>query len=137
MFNNQFAGLVLFFFALLSLAQAMVINPVITSPTTGTKWRAGGTYIVKWETTYFDGEKQVPIPSIEKGYIKLGYLEDSDPDNEHLLWDLAGGFNLDSGSYSVTLPSDLETKRSYIIILMGDSGNASKKFTIRRACSKN
>ena len=37
---------------------------------------------------------------------------------------------MNSGSQPVRIPCDLETKDSYIIVLMGDSGNASPKFTI-------
>jgi hypothetical protein len=135
MFTFKAISLLFLLFAFSSLVQAIVINPTITVPNANTKWRAGGTFVVKWETTYNDGEKQVAIPSAQKGYIKLGYLENDDPYNEHLLWDLASDFNLDSGAQSITLPSDLETKRTYIIVLMGDSGNASPKFTIRAARS--
>ena len=46
-------------------------------------------------------------------------------------WDLATDFPLNSGAQTVTLPPDLETKTSYIIVVMGDSGNASPKFTIK------
>jgi hypothetical protein len=50
-----------------------------------------------------------------------------------LEWELASGFDLNKGSQVVTLPADLETKRTYIIVLMGDSGNASPQFTITAA----
>jgi hypothetical protein len=134
MFNTK-AIILLFLFAFFALTQAIVINPKINVPNSSTKWRAGGSYVVKWDTTYFDGEKQVPIPSTQKGTIKLGYLENNDPYNEHLMWDLASDFNLDAGAYTVTLPSDLPTRRTYIIVLMGDSGNASKQFTIQASRS--
>ncbi|KAI7901986.1 uncharacterized protein BX663DRAFT_404001, partial [Cokeromyces recurvatus] len=129
---------ILFFFAfIISLTSALVINPKITVPNSHTKWRAGNTYIVKWKTTYQDygSNKAIPIPDDYKGTIKLGYLDErKDPYNEHLLWDdLASGFKLNAGSQTITLPSDLETKTSYIIVLMGDSGNASPKFTIQAA----
>jgi hypothetical protein len=129
---NKTTTIALFFFAfLLSLTSAIVINPTITTPNSGTKWRAGGQFTVKWDTTYDDGTgKKVPIPSTYKGDIKLGYLEGSDY-NEHLLWDLASGFDLNKGSQQITLPADLVTRTGYIIVLMGDSGNASPKFTIR------
>ncbi|KAG2183236.1 hypothetical protein INT43_006240 [Umbelopsis isabellina] len=45
-------------------------------------------------------------------------------------WTLANNFKLVSGSHNITLPSDLSTKHSYIIVLFGDSGNASPEFTI-------
>ncbi|CEP11853.1 hypothetical protein [Parasitella parasitica] len=135
MFNKTTATVLFVFAFLLSMASALVINPKITTPNSGTKWRAGQTYVVKWETTYNDGTgKQVPIPSEYKGTIKLGYLEKNDPYNEHLKFgDLAKDFALNAGSQTITLPADLETKTSYIIVLMGNSGNASPKFTIQAA----
>ncbi|KAL1927596.1 hypothetical protein VTP01DRAFT_3833 [Rhizomucor pusillus] len=117
-------------FAILPFASAIVYNPKITVPNASTKWRAGGTYTVKWETT-IEGE---PIPDGINGAIKLGYLEPGSI-NEHLYWDLASGFPLNSGAQTVTLPADLETKNSYIVVLMGDSGNASQKFRIIAARS--
>ncbi|KAI8078194.1 uncharacterized protein B0P05DRAFT_542890 [Gilbertella persicaria] len=130
MFNKS---IIFFFFFVLTFVNAIVINPKITSPTTGTKWRAGGTFTVKWETTYFDGSSNVPIPDTQNGRIMLGYLENNDPYNEHLKWTLATNFPLNSGAQQITLPSDLSTRTSYIIVLMGDSGNASNKFTIQAA----
>lgn len=131
---NKISFIALFFFAFMaSLASAIVINPKITTPNSGTKWRAGQTVTVKWDTTYFDGSGNVPIPESSQGTIKLGYFENGDEYNEHLYWDLATGFSLASGSQTVTLPGDLVTKTSYIIVLMGNSGNASAKFVIRAA----
>jgi hypothetical protein len=136
MFNKTTTTILFLFAFLLSMTSAIVINPHITTPNSGTKWRAGGSFIVKWDTTYFDGTGQVPIPDGFKGTIKLGYLEDGDEYNEHLQWgDLATGFALNSGAQRITLPADLETKTSYIIVLMGNSGNASPKFTIQAARS--
>lgn len=129
---NKTSYIALFFFAFIAcLANAIVINPSITTPNSGTKWRAGQTVTIKWDATYFDGTTNVPIPETSTGTIKLGYLENGDEYNEHLNWDLATGFKLAAGSQSVTLPGDLVTKTGYIIVLMGDSGNASPKFTIR------
>ncbi|KAG2227981.1 hypothetical protein INT45_012005 [Circinella minor] len=67
---------------------------------------------------------------IYSGIIKLGYLEEGSID-EHLYWDLGSGFLLNSGSQSVRLPRNLKTRDSYIIVLMGNSGNASPQFTIK------
>ncbi|CAO3628177.1 unnamed protein product [Mucor fragilis] len=135
MFNKTTTSILFLFAFLLSMASALVINPKISTPNSGTKWRAGQSYVVKWETTYNDGTgQQVPIPDGYKGTIKLGYLENNDPYNEHLKFgDLAKDFALNAGSQTITLPADLETKTSYIIVLMGNSGNASPKFTIQAA----
>lgn len=54
-----------------------------------------------------------------------------------LEWELGSGFPLTKGSYEVTLPSDLEERNTYIIVLMGDSGNASEQFTIKSKASNN
>ncbi|KAI8977385.1 hypothetical protein BDF20DRAFT_874497 [Mycotypha africana] len=132
MFCKTTTAIVLFIACFLAMVNAIVINPKITVPSQGTKWRAGETFTVKWATTFYDGEKTVPIPDDYKGTIKLGYYENGNP-SMNLKWDLASGFQLNSGAQSVTLPSDLDTKTSYIVVLMGDSGNASPKFTIRAA----
>ncbi|KAI9494647.1 hypothetical protein BDB00DRAFT_817669 [Zychaea mexicana] len=113
---------------LATAASAIVWNPEITTPNSGTKWRAGESYTVQWKPS-INGEN---IPEGVNGMIKLGYLEDGSI-NEHLYWDLASGFPLNKGAQSITLPADLETKTSYIVVLMGDSGNASPKFTIKAA----
>ncbi|KAL1722866.1 hypothetical protein EV715DRAFT_246867 [Schizophyllum commune] len=49
----------------------------------------------------------------------------------HLQYDnpLAQGFSITLGSYDVTVP-DVEERSDYIIVLFGDSGNSSPKFTI-------
>lgn len=52
----------------------------------------------------------------------------------NLDWDLASGFPLNSGSWNVTLPKDLATRSDYIVVVFGNSGNASPKFTIQ-GCS--
>ncbi|KAI8992499.1 hypothetical protein BDB01DRAFT_847868 [Pilobolus umbonatus] len=129
----MFKFLAVFLLAILSVVSAIVINPVITTPNSRTKWRAGESYVVQWDTTYNDGTQIVPIPEMYKGTLKLGYFEGDDQYNEHLYWDLASGFNLNAGAYRITLPADLPTRTSYIVVLMGNSGNASARFTIRAA----
>ncbi|KAF7723065.1 hypothetical protein EC973_002399 [Apophysomyces ossiformis] len=114
-----------FFLTLLAVASAIVWNPTITTPTTGTKWRAGQKYTVRWNTKV-DGQD---IPDNVRGAIKLGYHEGNSI-NEHLYWDLASDFQLNKGYQTITLPKDLKTRTRYIIVLMGDSGNASKEFKI-------
>ncbi|SAM05746.1 hypothetical protein [Absidia glauca] len=123
-------SLFLVFTTLLSLSLALVLNPKITSPTAESKWRAGDQRTITWDTENVVGG---PIPADYTGVIKLGYLDPKDSPNEHLYWELASGFPLNKGSQSVTLPQDLETRRTYIIVLMGNSGNASPEFTITAA----
>ncbi|KAL0082456.1 hypothetical protein F4703DRAFT_1865749 [Phycomyces blakesleeanus] len=107
------------------LVKAVVLNPHIIVPNESTVWKAGGTFDVKWDTIVYGS----PIAPEVNGTIKLGYLDGTDI-NEHLFWTLASGFPLNTGSQSVVLPTDLVTKASYIIVLMGDSGNSSPQFTI-------
>ncbi|KAI9033620.1 hypothetical protein CLU79DRAFT_806938 [Phycomyces nitens] len=117
-----------FFYAALivCLVRAVVLNPHITVPNANTVWEAGESYDVTWNSI-IDG---TPIDPSLNGTIKLGYLEGDDI-NEHLFWTLASGFPLSTGSQSVVLPDSLVTRSSYIIVLMGDSGNASPQFTIK------
>jgi hypothetical protein len=53
-----------------------------------------------------------------------------------LEWTLASDFSLQDGSVSFKLPSDLETRQDYIVVLFGDSGNRSKRFTINALPNK-
>lgn len=130
---NKFISTIFFLLAFIfTVSTAIVINPKINKPDAGTSWRAGQQVTIQWDTTYFDGTGNVPIPDGYKGAIKLGYLEGDDY-NEHLLWDLASDFPLNAGAQSVTLPNDLVTRNGYIIVLMGNSGNASPKFRIKAA----
>jgi hypothetical protein len=131
MFNKSSSVLFMLFAVLFTLTSAIVINPTITSPKAGDKWRSGGDFTVTWDTTYNDGTKDVAIPEGTMGRIMLGYLEKGDQYNEHLQWTLKTEVHLSTGSQKITLPSGLSTKTSYIIVLMGDSGNASPQFTIR------
>ncbi|CAO3623894.1 unnamed protein product [Cunninghamella blakesleeana] len=111
---------------LLAYTYAIVLNPQVTSPAEKEVLTAGSKYTIKWDTEHVVGG---PIPDYLTGTIKLGYLEGDDL-NEHLFWELGKGFKLNQGSYEVTIPADLETRTRYIIVLMGNSGNASKEFTI-------
>lgn len=135
MFNKSISTILLLIAFIFTLANAIVINPHITTPNSGTKWRSGQTVTIKWDTTYteYGSTTPIPIPDNLQGTIKLGYLENGDEYNEHLFWDLATGFKLNAGSQTVTLPSDLETRTGYIIVLMGNSGNASPKFKITKS----
>ncbi|KAJ2964886.1 hypothetical protein NQZ79_g317 [Umbelopsis isabellina] len=105
---------------------AYVYSPKILTPNSKSYWRAGQTYTVVWDPE----SAGIEIPANVTGSIMLGYLENGNIYNEHLYWTLADNFKLVSGSHNITLPSDLATKHSYIIVLFGDSGNASPEFTI-------
>ncbi|EIN12953.1 hypothetical protein PUNSTDRAFT_19047, partial [Punctularia strigosozonata HHB-11173 SS5] len=101
--------------------------PPITSPTTGTVWTVGQTVTVTWDTSELPPPQNITNIS---GKILLGFLDDGD-DSEHLDVDspLAQGFNITTGSVQLTVPN-VPAKDDYIIVLFGDSGNLSPKFTI-------
>lgn len=45
-------------------------------------------------------------------------------------WTLAKGFKLKAGKVSFEVPAKLKSRDDYIVVLFGDSGNRSKKFSI-------
>ncbi|WFD01122.1 hypothetical protein MYAM1_003883 [Malassezia yamatoensis] len=107
-----------------ALQSRTVYTPKITYPTNKTQWTAGKKVHVSWETD------QLPSAAkAESGFIKLGHL-DSNSDGEHLNQTLAKNFKLGNGNVSFTLPQDIESRDDYIVVLFGDSGNKSPKFTI-------
>lgn len=110
------------------LEKRIVYNPHITSPTASTVWTAGQQYDVTWDASDLPAEAEG-----YKGLIKLGYLPANGDGGENLKWDLTDGFYIKDGKASVTLPSDLEERNDYIVVVFGDSGNASPKFTIKKA----
>ncbi|KAG7088277.1 hypothetical protein E1B28_012290 [Marasmius oreades] len=101
----------------------IVFNPNITVPDANTAWAVGTTQTVKWDAT------GLPDESL-KGMVVLGHIE-GDDDNEHLMLDppLAKGFLLRDGAVTITIP-DVPSRSDYVVVVFGDSGNASPKFTI-------
>ncbi|KAL8280839.1 hypothetical protein RQP46_006843 [Phenoliferia psychrophenolica] len=98
----------------------------ITTPEKRTVWVAGLNHTVTWNTTLPEGITMDQVA--QTATIKLGYLTE---DSENLEWTLAEHVPLyTTGSYEITLPSDLEGKTNYVIALMGSSGNISPEFTI-------
>lgn len=65
------------------------------------------------------------------GMVKLGYLPADGEGGENLHWTLARDFPISAGIVEIKLPNDLQPRTDYIIVLMGDSGNASPKFEIK------
>ncbi|KIP06222.1 hypothetical protein PHLGIDRAFT_73062 [Phlebiopsis gigantea 11061_1 CR5-6] len=97
-----------------SAAPQEIWNPKITSPDAGTVWPAGSTQLVTWDTS------DAPASISEQSGILLAA-------NDH---PLAQGFDLRSGSQSVTIPADTAPGSDYQIVLLGDSGNLSGAFII-------
>ncbi|KAK2465743.1 hypothetical protein APHAL10511_002287 [Amanita phalloides] len=102
-----------------------VFSPHITSPTAGTEWLVGSLVSVTW-----DASGVPPDATDRKGKIILGYLDDDDG-NEHLHYKnpLAKNFDIRRGRVNFTVP-DVESRDDYIVVLFGDSGNRSPKFSI-------
>lgn len=69
--------------------------------------------------------------------LKLGYEPADGAGGLNEKWTLADGFPLTAGSVSFTLPSDLAARDDYIVVLFGDSGNASPHFSISPAAQAN
>ncbi|KAG0336661.1 hypothetical protein BG004_007947 [Podila humilis] len=114
-----------------AVVNAIIINPKITSPSAGDVWPAGSTQTVTWETKDVDRADR-------EGVLVLGYLSKDPNDwNEHLdlKRPLAIGFKLMDGQHEVIIPKDKGPLDRYIIVLFGDSGNASPKFTITNSNS--
>ncbi|KAI0289172.1 hypothetical protein BC826DRAFT_1032883 [Russula brevipes] len=113
----------------LALAQAvpmdpvrLVVNPHITSPTESTVWHPSDQVTVTWDTSIIPAEGNFPV------MLVLGHPED-DSENLDVNHPLAQDFSLRASSVEFTVP-DVKPMSNYIVVLFGDSGNASPPFTI-------
>ncbi|KAI9058487.1 hypothetical protein FKP32DRAFT_1669315 [Trametes sanguinea] len=106
----------------------IVFRPHITSPQAGDVWPVGSTQTVTWDTSDIPEEARN-----QTGLILLGYLEGDDTD-EHLGVNdpLAYNFPITAGSAQVTVP-EVQSRNDYVVVLFGDSGNTSPKFTIQNS----
>ncbi|KAJ6525282.1 hypothetical protein DFH09DRAFT_996190 [Mycena vulgaris] len=120
---SHLMSLCLFFLFSLILAAPLgtrtVFDPPILNPTADSVWTVGEVETVTWNAT--------GIPAGVTGMIMLGFLT---PDSEHLSVTLASGFNLTDEKVNVTVPA-VVSRTNYIVVLFGDSGNASPEFTIQ------
>ncbi|KAJ8469230.1 hypothetical protein ONZ51_g9129 [Trametes cubensis] len=103
-----------------------VWSPPIIKPDANAVWTAGAKVEVVWDTS----TRPQQVTNYE-GLLVLGFLEDGDETNEHLDFDhpLAEGFNLTQGQIHVRVPY-VDSANDYIVVLFGDSGNRSPRFTI-------
>ncbi|KAH9924658.1 uncharacterized protein BXZ73DRAFT_2512, partial [Epithele typhae] len=102
-----------------------VVAPHISAPAAGAQWAVGSVQTVVWDTA------DVPPEAwFAPGTLVLGHVEEGST-NEHLdlMHPLAEGFLLISGKAKVTVPS-VEARDDYVVVLIGDSGNVSGKFSI-------
>ncbi|KIY63615.1 hypothetical protein CYLTODRAFT_446504 [Cylindrobasidium torrendii FP15055 ss-10] len=110
---------------LLSLASATPVGPLdiwtptITNPTTATVWTVGQTVEVTWATD------DAPENVSNGGEVVLGK-------GTNFLYNvIVDHFDLKAanGAITITVP-EVEAGDDYFVVLFGDSGNASDKFTI-------
>ncbi|KAI6030919.1 hypothetical protein F5J12DRAFT_955231 [Pisolithus orientalis] len=104
--------------------ELLVFSPTITSPTAGIVWITNTKANVTWLTSNIPAEKQNTT-----GLLLLGY-EANNSENLDIYHPLASQFPLAQGWVEFTVPSNLTYKNNYIVVLFGDSGNASPQFTI-------
>jgi len=107
----------------LPLAPRDVVSPPITSPTAGAIWNVGQTQTVTWNTAGLPVNQTNPV-----GMLVLGYLFNNS-ENLMLNSPLATNINYSTGQVQITVPN-VPTRSDYIVVLFGDSGNASPQFTI-------
>jgi len=105
-------------------SEDIVYSPPIKSPSQGTVWKVGSKQVVTWDASSIPAGAEG-----NKGTIMLGY--DDNTGSEHLYYKhpLADGFPLTAGQQSITVPN-VPKKTTYIVAVLGDSGNISQKFTI-------
>ncbi|KAG2152999.1 uncharacterized protein EDB93DRAFT_1135899 [Suillus bovinus] len=100
-----------------------VVDPPITSPTADTVWHVGEKQLVTWSIDGLSSNVTNPV-----GMLVLGYMY-NDSENLMLNSPLATNINYTVGQALITVPN-VETREDYIVVLFGDSGNASPEFTI-------
>jgi len=95
----------------------------ISSPNILSNWPVGTTQTIQWDPS------QVPQTAANHtGIVLLGYYEDNS-ENLDTQTPLASGFMIADGQVDITVPN-VTTRNDYIVVLFGNSGNASPTFTI-------
>ncbi|KAL4073105.1 hypothetical protein V8B97DRAFT_180027 [Scleroderma yunnanense] len=125
MFMSLIFPLISFVSCVLAVPVAVrdVVAPPITSPTAGAVWHVGETQTVTWSTANLPVNITNP-----NGMLVLGYLYNNS-ENLMLNSPLATNINYADGQVQITVPN-VPTRDDYIVVLFGDSGNASPQFTI-------
>lgn len=117
---------------LLAFATAAPIHPVellawsptILCPTHFTMWPRGSTQTVTWATDNIPEEKLNST-----GLLLLGYMENNS-ENLDIKHPLAVDFPIINGEVTITVPENATVRGNAIVVLFGDSGNASPEFAI-------
>ncbi|KZV73716.1 hypothetical protein PENSPDRAFT_626973 [Peniophora sp. CONT] len=104
----------------------VVVAPAFIAPTGGESYKIGTNQTASWDTSKIDEEAKDYT-----GVLYLGYA-DGDSSDEHLdvAHPLAYGFKLIDGTVNYTVPSNATARPNYFLVLVGDSGNVSPKFSI-------
>ncbi|KII86646.1 hypothetical protein PLICRDRAFT_30891 [Plicaturopsis crispa FD-325 SS-3] len=103
-----------------------VVTPHITFPTAGASLPVGSKQNITWDTS------SIPASSANVSGVLLLGQRANDSENLDINHPLASQFPLSQGSVEVTIPQR-DNADNYIIVLIGDSGNASPEFTITAA----
>ncbi|GAA6059644.1 hypothetical protein JCM10212_004147 [Sporobolomyces blumeae] len=109
--------------------QLIDYHPPITSPAGGEIYAAGSQQTVTWDQTLPSGIELGDVS--QTADLLLGYTVPGDS-SLHLNLTLVHNVSLYSGpnEASYTLPSDLPTRTTYLLALVGSSGNVSPAFTV-------
>ncbi|KAG2037794.1 hypothetical protein BDR03DRAFT_863160 [Suillus americanus] len=99
-------------------------SPTILCPTRFTIWPRGSTQTVTWETDNIPEEKLNST-----GLLLLGYMANNS-ENLDIKHPLAVNFPIISGEVTFTVPDNATVRGNAIVVLFGDSGNASPEFAI-------
>ncbi|KAF8073421.1 hypothetical protein FPV67DRAFT_1477729 [Lyophyllum atratum] len=105
-----------------------VFSPHIISPNEKSVWPVGTKQTVTWEIKDIPPDSQLSNPN---GKVVLGHLGPTGGLNLDIDNPLAQNFKLRLGKVEITVPS-VAPRDDYIIVLFGDSGNASPSFAITR-----
>ncbi|KAI0278295.1 hypothetical protein BGY98DRAFT_933881 [Russula aff. rugulosa BPL654] len=109
-----------------SLLERDVWAPKVTNPNAATVWTTGSKETVIWDTSNRPENVTNPVGTLLLGYINS---DGSGGENLDVAHPLAQGFQLSAGSVEVTVPV-VKPRNSYIVVLIGDSGDASEPFNI-------
>lgn len=117
---------------LLAFATAAPIHPVellawsptILCPTQFTIWPRGSMQTVTWAIDNVPEEKLNST-----GLLLLGYMENNS-ENLDIKHPLAVNFPIINGEVTFIVPENATVRGDAIVVLFGDSGNASPEFTI-------
>ncbi|KAG1745904.1 uncharacterized protein EDB91DRAFT_1049691 [Suillus paluster] len=99
-------------------------SPAITSPTSETVWACNSMQTVFWATNNVPEEKKNSTGILLSGFIA------NNSENLDIYHPLATGFPIIAGQVSFLVPQNATPRDNAIVVLFGDSGNASPQFKI-------